>query len=40
LLLPSTMAYGDAGASNSSTGINIPPFSCLKFDITVVTVTN
>ena len=39
LLVPSALAYGDAGSSNSS-GVSIPPFSCLKFDITVVTVTN
>jgi FKBP-type peptidyl-prolyl cis-trans isomerase len=38
LLIPSALAYGDAGSSNSVTGATIPPFSCLKFDITAVTV--
>jgi FKBP-type peptidyl-prolyl cis-trans isomerase len=39
LLIPSAMAYGDAGAS-SNYGQSIPAFSCLRFDITVVSVTN
>jgi len=40
LLLPSSLGYGDAGVSNSSGGASIPPFSCLRFDISVVSVTN
>jgi FKBP-type peptidyl-prolyl cis-trans isomerase len=38
LLIPSAMAYGDAGSSNSVTGSSIPPFTCLRFEIKVVTV--
>ncbi len=40
LLIPSAMAYGDAGSSNSLTGSTIPSFSCLRFDVTVVSVAN
>jgi FKBP-type peptidyl-prolyl cis-trans isomerase FkpA len=35
LLVPSSMAYGDAGS-----GTVIPAFSCLRFDISLITVTN
>jgi FKBP-type peptidyl-prolyl cis-trans isomerase FkpA len=39
-ILPSRLAYGDGGSSNSLTGQTIPAFSCLRFDVSVISVTN
>jgi FKBP-type peptidyl-prolyl cis-trans isomerase FkpA len=41
IITPSALAYGIEGASNTSTGgFGIPAFSCLRFDMTIVTVSN
>jgi len=41
IVSPSALAYGIDGATNAASGgFGIPPFSCLRFDMTVVTVTN
>ena len=38
LLLPSALGYGDGGSSAGS--VAIPAFSCLRFDMTVISVSN
>jgi FKBP-type peptidyl-prolyl cis-trans isomerase FkpA len=35
LIMPSALGYGDAGS-----GTTVPPFSCLRFDINLITVDN
>jgi FKBP-type peptidyl-prolyl cis-trans isomerase FkpA len=40
LLVPSALAFGQAGSSNSATGVSVPAFSCIKYEIQVVSVTN
>ena len=40
LIMPSTLAYQNSGSTNSVTGVTVPAFSCLRFDIYVVSVTN
>ena len=39
-ILPSHLGYGPTGSTNSLTGVTIPAFSCLRYDVTVVSVTN
>lgn len=41
IFIPSNLAYGLAGSTNSLTGaLIIPPSACLDFDITITSVTN
>jgi FKBP-type peptidyl-prolyl cis-trans isomerase FkpA len=41
IFIPSNLAYGVAGSTNSVTGaVVIPPSACLDFDITITSVTN
>jgi FKBP-type peptidyl-prolyl cis-trans isomerase FkpA len=41
IITPSALAYGVAGATNSATGgFGIPAFSCLRFDMSIITVAN
>jgi len=40
IIMPSTLAYQNGGSTNSVTGVTVPAFSCLRFDIYVVSVTN
>ncbi|MEO6524841.1 MAG: FKBP-type peptidyl-prolyl cis-trans isomerase [Mucilaginibacter sp.] len=41
IITPSALAYGVAGATNSASGgFGIPAFSCLRFDMSIITVAN
>lgn len=41
IFIPSGLAYGTTGSTNSATGVVvIPPSACLDFDITITSVTN
>jgi FKBP-type peptidyl-prolyl cis-trans isomerase len=40
LIMPSRLSYGDAGSTNSYTGSVVPAFSCLRYDVSVISVAN
>lgn len=40
IITPSALAYGASGATNNTSGLGIPAFSCLRFDMNVITVSN
>jgi len=40
IIAPSYLGFGQSGSTNSLTGVTVPAFSCLQYNILVVSVTN